>query len=59
MTVSGTQDTTSSPLGMRFRIDAWDVSYGTAFGVADEDREQLLAELLGQVGTKVVRVRQK
>jgi hypothetical protein len=37
MTVSGTQDRTSSPLGMRFSIDAWDVSYGTALAVADED----------------------
>ena len=37
MTVSGTQDTTSSPLGMRFSIDAWDVSSGTALAVADED----------------------
>jgi len=35
MTVSGTQDTTSSPLGMRFCVDAWDVSYGTALAVED------------------------
>ena len=37
MTVSGTQDTTSSTPGMRFCIDAWDVSYGTALAVAEED----------------------
>jgi hypothetical protein len=37
MTVSGTQDTTSSPPGMRFSIDAWDVGYGTALAVAEED----------------------
>jgi len=41
MTVSGTEDTTSSPLGMRFCIDAWDVSYGTALAVADEDLTRL------------------
>ena len=37
MTVSGTQDTTSSIPGMRFSVDAWDVSYGTALAVADEE----------------------
>ena len=51
MTVSGTQDTTSSPLGMRFRIDAWDVSYGTAFGVADEDLPASVARVETDVET--------
>jgi hypothetical protein len=37
MTVSGTQRTTSNTPGMRFSIDAWDVSYGTALAVAEED----------------------
>src|ERR1700722_12332845 len=37
MQVSGTHDTTSSIPGMRFCIDAWDVSYGTALAVAEED----------------------
>ena len=41
MTVSGTQDTTSSTPGMRFSIDAWDVSYGSALAVADEDLPRL------------------
>jgi hypothetical protein len=35
MTVSQATDTTSSPLGMRFSVDAWDVSYGTALAVED------------------------
>jgi hypothetical protein len=37
MTVSGAQDTTSNMPGMRFSIDAWDVGYGTALAVAEED----------------------
>src|ERR1019366_3445168 len=37
MTVPGTQDTARSAPEMRFSIDAWDVSYGTALAVADED----------------------
>ena len=37
MTVSGTNDTASSPAGMRFSVDAWDVGYGTALAVAEED----------------------
>ena len=37
MTVSGTQDTTGSTPGMRFSIDAWDVSYGTALAIAEDD----------------------
>ena len=37
MTMSGTQDTASSAPGMRFSVNAWDVSYGTALAIADED----------------------
>ena len=37
MTVPGTQSTSSSALEMRFSVDAWDVTYGTALAVADED----------------------
>ena len=51
MTVSGTQDTTSSPLGMRFCVDAWDVSYGTALAVADEDLPASVARVETDVET--------
>ena len=51
MTVSGTQDTTSGPLGMRFCVDAWDVSYGTALAVADEDLPASVARVETDVET--------
>ena len=51
MTVSGTQDTTSSTRGMRFCIDAWDVSYGTALAVADEDLPASVARVETDVET--------
>ena len=51
MTVSGTQDTTSSPPGMRFCVDAWDVSYGTALAVADEDLPASVARVETDVET--------
>jgi len=37
MTVSRTQDAIGSTPGMRFCVDAWDVSYGTALAIADDD----------------------
>ncbi len=37
MTVSRTQDTTGSTPEMRFSIDAWDVSYGTALAITEDD----------------------
>jgi len=37
MTVAGIQDRTSRRSGMRFSVDAWDVGYGTALAVTDDD----------------------
>ena len=51
MTVSGTQDTTSSVPGMRFCVDAWDVSYGTALAVAEEDLPASVARVETDVET--------
>ena len=51
MTVSGTQDTTSSTPGMRFSIDAWDVGYGTALAVAEEDLPVSVARVETDVET--------
>jgi hypothetical protein len=51
MTVSTTQDTTSKPLGMRFSVDAWDVSYGTALAVADEDLPDSVARVETDIET--------
>ncbi len=51
MTVSGTNDTTSSPPGMRFSIDAWDVGYGTALAVAEEDLPASVAHVETDIET--------
>ena len=51
MTVSGTHDTTSSPPGMRFSIDAWDVGYGTALAAAEEDLPASVARVETDVET--------
>jgi hypothetical protein len=51
MTVAGTQDMASSAPGMRFSIDAWDVSYGTALAVADEDLPASVARVDTDVET--------
>jgi hypothetical protein len=51
MTVSGTRDTTSSPLGMRFSVDAWDVSYGTALAVAEDELPASVARVETDVET--------
>src|SRR5450755_4339210 len=37
MTVSGTQGMAGSAPEMRCSVDAWDVTYGTALAVTDED----------------------
>ena len=51
MTVTGTQDPASSPAGMRFSIDAWDVSYGTALAVAEEELPASVARVDTDVET--------
>ena len=51
MTVSRTHDRTSSPVGMRFSIDAWDVSYGTALAAAEEDLPASVARVETNVET--------
>ncbi len=51
MTVSGTHDTTSSPPGMRFSVDAWDVGYGTALAAAEEDLPASVARVETDVET--------
>ena len=51
MTVSGTNDTASSPAGMRFSIDAWDVGYGTALAVAEEDLPASVARVETDIET--------
>jgi hypothetical protein len=51
MTVPGTQDPASSPAGMRFSIDAWDVSYGTALAVAEEELPASVARVDTDVET--------
>lgn len=51
MTASGTQHATSRPLGMRFSVDAWDVSYGTALAVEDEDLPASVARVETDVET--------
>jgi hypothetical protein len=51
MTVSGTNNTTSSPSGMRFSIDAWDVGYGTALAVAEEDLPASVARVETDIET--------
>ena len=51
MTVSGTHDTTSSTPGMRFSVDAWDVGYGTALAVAEEDLPASVARVETDVET--------
>ena len=51
MTVSGTQDTIGSSHGMRFCVDAWDVSYGTALAIADDDLPTSVARVETDVET--------
>ena len=51
MTVSGAHDTTSSPPGMRFSVDAWDVGYGTALAAAEEDLPASVARVETDVET--------
>ena len=51
MTVPGTQDPASSPAGMRFSIDAWDVGYGTALAVAEEELPASVARVDTDVET--------
>ena len=51
MTVSGTHDRTSNTPGMRFSIDAWDVGYGTALAVAEEDLPASVARVETDVET--------
>ena len=51
MTVSGKQGTIGSTRGMRFCIDAWDVSYGTALAIADEDLPASVARVETDVET--------
>ena len=51
MTVSGANDTTNSPTGMRFSIDAWDVGYGTALAVAEEDLPASVARVETDIET--------
>jgi hypothetical protein len=51
MTIPGTQDPASSPAGMRFSIDAWDVSYGTALAVAEEELPASVARVDTDVET--------
>ena len=51
MTISGTQDATASTPGMRFSVDAWDVSYGTALAIYDEDLPASVARVETDVET--------
>ena len=51
MTVSGTDDTASSRAGMRFSIDAWDVGYGTALAIAEEDLPASVARVETDIET--------
>ena len=51
MTAPGTQDPASSGPGMRFSIDAWDVSYGTALAVAEEELPASVARVDTDVET--------
>jgi hypothetical protein len=51
LTVSGTNDTTSSPAGMRFSVDAWDVGYGTALAIAEEDLPASVARVETDIET--------
>ena len=51
MTVSGTNDTASSPAGMRFSVDAWDVGYGTALAIAEEDLPASVARVETDIET--------
>ena len=51
MTVSGTQSTASSAPEMRFSVNAWDVTYGTALAVADEDLPASAARVEADVET--------
>jgi hypothetical protein len=51
MTASAIQDTTSNTPGMRFSIDAWDVGYGTALAVAEEDLPASVARVETDVET--------
>ena len=51
MTVSRTHHPTSNIPEMRFSIDAWDVSYGTALAVAEEDLPASVARVETDVET--------
>jgi hypothetical protein len=51
MTVSATQDATGSTHEMRFSVDAWDVSYGTALALAEEDLPASVARVEPDVET--------
>ena len=51
MTVSGTNDRTSNTPGMRFSVDAWDVGYGTALAIAEEDLPASVARVETDVET--------
>ena len=51
MTVPETQDTARNVPGMRFSVDAWDVNYGTAVAVAEEDLPASVARVDTNVET--------
>jgi hypothetical protein len=51
MTAPAAQDTATSATGMRFSIDSWDASYGTALAVADEDLPASVARVETDVET--------
>jgi len=51
MTVSGTNDRTSNTPGMRFSVDAWDVGYGTALAIAEEDLPASVARVETDIET--------
>src|ERR1700761_9640369 len=51
MTVSGTQHITHRNAEMRFSVDAWDVSYGTALAVEDEELPASVARIETDVET--------
>jgi hypothetical protein len=43
--------TVSSPAGMRFSVDAWDVGYGTALAIAEEDLPASVARVETDIET--------
>jgi hypothetical protein len=43
--------TVSGPAGMRFSVDAWDVGYGTALAIADEDLPASVARVETDIET--------